>query len=203
MTALPGPRDVLDFWLGDTPQGPEHLAAFNKRWFKRSVDADAEIRSRFLDLLETLAAGPLADDWASRGPHGRLAAIIVLDQFSRNIFRESSRAFAQDALALRLCKDGLACGEDASLAETERVFLYLPLEHSETLADQSVAVGLFAGLHRDARPGFEAFTKSTHDYAVAHKEVIDRFGRFPHRNAVLGRTSTPDEIDWLAEGGGF
>lgn len=203
MNALPGPHDVLDFWLGDTPRSAEQLEAFNRRWFKQSDEFDGDIRSRFLILLESLAAGDLTQDWADRGPRERLAAIIVLDQFSRNLFRGSARAFAQDSLALRLCKDGLALGLDSGLSETERVFFYLPLEHSEGAPDQARSVELFAALAREARPGFQAFTKSTLDYAIAHKDAIDRFGRFPHRNATLGRASTPDEIEWLAEGGGF
>ncbi|MDP3460768.1 MAG: DUF924 family protein, partial [Hyphomonas sp.] len=164
---------------------------------------DAELKDRFLPLLETLSAGPLAEDWAARGAKGRLAAILVLDQFSRNIFRKSPRAFAQDRLALHLCKEGLLAREDLGLSEAERVFFYLPLEHAEDEGLQARSVDLFTSLHAEARPGFEDFTKSTLDYAHQHLEAIRQFGRFPHRNAVVGRVSTPEELDWLAEGGGF
>ena len=203
MTALPGPGEVLDYWIADAGQSPDGLKRQQKIWFRGGEDIDREIRDRFQPLLETLSAGPLAEDWARRGPAGRLAAIIVLDQFSRNIFRKSPRAFAQDRLALHLCKDGLEAREDLGLSEAERVFFYLPLEHSEAGADQARAVTLFTALHASARPGFDEFTKSTLDYARQHQEAIRQFGRFPHRNAVVGRESTPEEIEWLAEGGGF
>jgi len=154
-------------------------------------------------LLETLSAGPLAHDWWARGPRERLCAIIVLDQMSRNIFRGSPRAFAQDMLALHLCKEGLAAGEDRALSETERVFFYLPLEHSEALADQQQSVALFTRLADEARDAFRDFTKTTLDYAHQHLDVIAAFGRFPHRNQAVGRESTQVEKEWLAEGGGF
>lgn len=200
---MTSPADVLAFWIGEASQSPDAFKVQQKKWFNGGPALDAELRTLFLPLLEQLATGPSASDWAETGPHGRLAAIIVLDQFSRNIFRKTPRAFAQDTLALRLCKDGLARGEDAGLPEAERIFFYLPLEHSEDIGDQERSVELIAKLHAEARPGFEAFTKSFLDYAVEHRAAIRQFGRFPHRNAILGRDSTPDELEWLAEGGGF
>jgi uncharacterized protein (DUF924 family) len=203
MTALPSPEDVLSFWIGEAANSPAELKLKNKMWFNGGEALDAELRSRFLSLLETLSAGPLAEDWAARGVRGRLAAMLVLDQFSRNIFRRSPRAFAQDRLALHLCKEGLLAREDLGLSECERVFFYLPLEHAEDAGLQARSVDLFNSLHADARPGFDDFTKSTLDYARQHRDAVQQFGRFPHRNAVVGRVSTPDELDWLAEGGGF
>jgi uncharacterized protein (DUF924 family) len=204
MTDLPQPSDVLEFWIGDASRSGEAAKARNKVWFAKSDDTDAQIRTRFLTLLETLSAGPLAYDWAARGARERLAAIIVLDQFSRNIFRNSPRAFAQDALALRLCKDGLSRREDLSLPEADRIFFYLPLEHSEDTGDQARAIEMFTALHRDARDDFRKLTESTLEYAYSHQSVIEQFGRFPHRNAVLARTSTPAELAYIATpGSGF
>ena len=166
MSQLPSPEDILTFWIAeaDTPEG---LKAQWKKWFSGGKAFDAELEAKFLPLLETLSAGPLAEDWAARGAKGRLAAIIVLDQMSRNIFRGSPRAFAQDRLALHLCKEGLEKGEDEGLAEAERVFFYLPLEHSEAPEDQDWAVALFTALFNTARDDFRDYTKTTMDYARA------------------------------------
>ncbi len=203
MTPLPGPSDILDFWFADSRTSPDVLKSQSRKWFNGGRAFDAELEAHFLPLLETLSAGPLAEDWATRGPSGRLAALIVLDQMSRNIFRGSPRAFAQDRLALDLCKEGLAKGEDEGLSEIERVFFYLPLEHSEALGDQDRAVDLFEALHANASDSVRDYLKGTLDYAIAHRDAIRQFGRFPHRNAVVGRQSTPQEREWLAEGGGF
>ncbi|MFN7179130.1 DUF924 family protein [Hyphomonas sp.] len=203
MSALPSTEDVHHFWFGEEAGAPGVLATKAKLWFNGGKDFDRELTEKFLPLLETLSAGPLAEDWAGRGAAGRLSAILVLDQMSRNIFRGSPRAFAQDRLALHLCKDGLAKGEDAGLSEVERVFFYLPLEHSEAMEDQQRAFALFEALAKDARAPFADFAKMTLDYAHQHLDVIRQFGRFPHRNALVGRLSTPDEEAWLADGGGF
>lgn len=203
MSDLPTQDDVLAYWIGDTNRTAEHLQDKHKLWFGKSEHVDADIRAKFLDLLEHMSAVPFADDWAALGPRGRLGAIIVLDQFSRNLFRDSARAFTQDPLALRLCKDGIALNEDKVLSETERVFFYLPLEHSERMQDQEVSIRKFTELAEEARPEFRDFARNTLDYAHQHRKVIEQFGRFPHRNRVLGRESTPEESDWLARGGGF
>lgn len=203
MIALPSPATVHAFWFGGSAAAPDVLKTHAPLWFNGGEAFDRILTAQFQPLLETLSAGPLAHDWAARGPRQRLAAILVLDQMSRNIFRGSPRAFAQDMLALHLCKEGLAAGEDRKLAETERVFFYLPLEHSEAMADQEQSVALFTELAADARPEFGEFTTTTLDYARQHLDVIRDFGRFPHRNDVVGRESTADEKDWLAEGGGF
>lgn len=203
MSAMPAPEDVLTFWIGAAANSPAELKLRNRMWFRGGDALDAEIAAQFRPVLETLSAGPLAEDWATRSAKGRLAAIIVLDQFSRNIFRKSPRAYAQDRLALHLCKEGLLAREDLGLSEAERVFFYLPLEHAEDEGLQARSVDLFACLHKDARPGFEEFTKSTLDYAREHRDAIHQFGRFPHRNTLVGRASTPEELEWLAEGGGF
>ncbi|MCL4157827.1 UNVERIFIED_CONTAM: hypothetical protein GTU68_065165, partial [Idotea baltica] len=159
----------------------------NKLWFTKSDETDAFLRERFSPTLDALSSG-LADDWAALGPHGRLASLIVLDQFSRNIYRGRPHSFAQDEQALAQCKRGLLGGDDEGLSETERIFFYMPLEHSEA-----------SELHEDARPEFKALTKSTLDYAYAHKAIIDRFGRYPHRNKILGRENTGEEAEFLKQ----
>jgi uncharacterized protein (DUF924 family)/TolB-like protein len=169
--------DVLDYWFGKI--GARH-------WFSRSAEVDAGIRERFLALYEQLAASDAAD---VGGPRPLRAAVIVLDQFSRNMFRDSPRAYAADPLARRLARQLIEQGFDSGLASEERLFVYLPFEHSEDRDDQALSSELIGRL------GNDAWTQ----YALAHKAIIDRFGRFPHRNAVLGRTSTAEEIARLAE----
>lgn len=196
-------NEVLNFWFGRAGESAEAAKAQNLLWFRKSDDTDQEITTRFLPLLTRLSEGE-AQQWADTSPLVRLAVIIVLDQFSRNIFRNDKRAFAFDELALKLAKDGLSAGEDKSLREVERIFFYLPLEHSENLPDQTQCVGLFTDLAAASRPEFVELTASTLDYAHQHKVVIDRFGRFPHRNDVLGRASTPEELEYLSQpGSGF
>jgi uncharacterized protein (DUF924 family)/TolB-like protein len=169
--------DVLDFWFRKI--GARH-------WFSKSTEVDAEIRERYLALYEQLVASDAADVIGARPLR---AAVIVLDQFSRNMFRDSPRAFAADPLARRLARQIIEHGFDSGLASEERLFAYLPFEHSEDRADQALSCELIGRL------GNDGWTQ----YALAHKAIIDRFGRFPHRNAVLGRTSTVEEIARLAE----
>jgi uncharacterized protein (DUF924 family) len=203
MSELPTPQDVIDYWIGEASDSPDAAGEKHKLWFGKSKETDAEIRERFGALLETLSDLPSAEDWASRGPRERLAVIIVLDQFSRNLYRDDAKAFEQDSLALLLCKDGLALKQDKGLSEVERIFFYLPLEHSEAPDDQARSVQVFTDLLVDAREGFRDLIENTLQYAKDHKKVIDEFGRFPHRNKALGRDSTDAEKEWLAEGGGF
>lgn len=189
------PADVLAFWFG-APGSAEH-GRMRKCWFEKDPAFDAEIRRRFLPLVEAAAAGRL-DDWAAQ-PESLLALIVLLDQFPRNLFRNTPRAFAADARALVLAQQAIAQGFDARLMPVARAFIYLPFEHSEDMAMQDRAVALFSAL---AKHG-EEFA-SYLDYAGRHRDVIRRFGRFPHRNAILGRASTPEEIEYLARpGAGF
>lgn len=189
---------ILDFWFADAVETGQP----QKHWFTKDDAFDARIRERFGDDVEAALRGE-RDGWAAT-PRGRLALLILLDQFTRNIFRGTARAFAGDAQALALALEGLERGDDRALAPLQRVFCYLPLEHAEDPAMQVRAVALFTQL-RDSVPAvrrdtFEGFL----DYARQHRDVIDRFGRFPHRNAVLGRTNRPEENDYLAQpGAGF
>ncbi len=170
--------DVLRYWF-------EELTL--DQCFQKDDGIDATIRARFGALNERLATA----DGAIRteAPRELLAAIIVFDQFSRNHYRGSARAFATDPIALRLARTAIADGLDQAMSKRERIFVYLPFEHSENAADQEHSVALFAEL------GDTDLDK----YAMAHKVIIDRFGRFPHRNATLGRESTPEEIAFLKE----
>ena len=182
-------HDVLGFWFS---------SATRPNWFEKSDAFDAEVRRLLLPLHEQAASGRLTE-WREH-PQGCLALVIPLDQIPRNVFRDTPRAFASDPAALALTKLAIERGYDAGLNLEERVFLYLPLEHSEDLALQHQCVVLFEELERiNDHPQFASFTR----YAIAHRDVIARFGRFPHRNAVLQRQSTPDELAYLERHGGF
>lgn len=187
-------REILDFWFAD---GPDQ---FRQAWFVKDAAFDAEIARHFGTLVAPAREGRL-DGWAET-PEGALALLILLDQFPRNLFRGAPDAFASDAHALALARRVvLEQRMDLALTPTQRVFLYLPFEHAESLEAQNLSVALFEGL-RDwpahAAPG------GTIAYAWAHRAVIARFGRFPHRNAVLGRASTAPEQAYLAQpGAGF
>lgn len=178
-------HDLLAFWFEESGK---------ERWFSGDAGFDTEIRARFLTLQEEAASGR-HDDWAA-SPLGVVALCILLDQFPRNLFRGTPRAFATDAKALAAAKAAVEQGfdTDPALTDDRRLFLYLPFEHSENLADQRRSVELQAA--RIADPEYV-------DYARRHLAVIERFGRFPHRNAILGRDSTPEEEAHLAEHGGF
>ncbi|MCO6418070.1 DUF924 domain-containing protein [Siccirubricoccus sp. KC 17139] len=190
---MSSPEAILAFWF----QGDRH--AFQERWFQRDDAFDDAIRAAFAALVPAAREGRL-DVWAETPP-GALALLLVLDQFPRNLHRNSAEAFASDAHARAIARRVvLERRLDLALTPTERSFLYLPFEHGEAMADQDLSVALFEGLRDDPvhrAPG------GTIDYAWRHRAVIQRFGRFPHRNAVLGRESTPAELAWLAAGGGF
>jgi len=182
---------VLAFWFG-APDSSERGRS-RKCWFVKDAAFDAEIRSRFLPLYERAAAGSLAD-WECT-PLAALALAVVLDQFPRNMFRGQARAFAADVLAQRVARRMVEQGFDALLRPVERWFVYLPFEHAEDLAAQRRSLALFGGLAADAG------SAGTIDYAGRHYEIIARFGRFPHRNAILGRASTPEEVEFLSRPG--
>ncbi len=201
MSELPLPEDVLHAWLGASAQTATPLKELSRKWFAPEPAFEEMLRTRFLPLLETLSAGPLAREWASRGPQGRLAAIIVLDQISRKVFPGSPRAFAQDMLAVILCRDGLAQREDIRLSETERAFFYMPLMHSEAETDQKRSLYLYALLQREARDEYKSFIASLMEEARLHNDVISRFGRFPSRNELVCRLTRAAEQEWMAKGG--
>ena len=202
MAAIETPEALLAFWFEAVVARPETLGAQMKRWYSGGPKLDAAITEKFGATVAALSAGE-ADRWAARGIRQRLAAVIALDQFSRSIHRNSPKAFANDPLALRLASDAIATSDPQTLDPIERFFLFMPFEHSEDPAMQGVSVRLFEELQADATDHTRAAFQSALDYAHRHAEVINRFGRFPHRNDVLGRTSTPEEIAWVKEHGGF
>lgn len=177
---MTSPDTVLAFWFEEiTPEA----------WWKADPAFDALIRNRFSDLLAQASQGELFS-WRA-GARGRLAEIIVLDQFSRNIHRDTPRAFSQDAMALALSQEAVAAGAHRQLAEMERAFLLMPYMHSESRL-----------IHVEAERLFKAFTPANnYEFELKHKAIVDRFGRYPHRNAILGRTSTAEEVEFLKQPG--
>lgn len=177
------PAAVLRFWFEEIDRS---------LWFKKDADFDKLLAERYGALHAQACLAELSA-WRD-APAGRLAEIIVLDQFSRNLFRDSAKAFAQDGMALVLAQEAVRCGADAALSAQERVFLYMPYMHSESLAIHGTAVQLFT------RNGIQGNL----DFEIKHKAIIERFGRYPHRNALLGRTSTAEELAFLSQpGSGF
>ncbi|HEY4367644.1 MAG TPA: DUF924 family protein [Steroidobacteraceae bacterium] len=174
--------DILHFWFEEL--GPE-------RWFSKDQQLDERIRAQFLQTYEQLRSGVPGD--ATQTARGSLAAVIVLDQFPRNMFRNSPQSFATDILALSIAQQAIARSLDRELSDQQRTFLYLPFEHSEDRAMQARAVELFSVLGN----------ANYLDYARRHKAVIDRFGRFPHRNVMLGRASSAEELEFLRQNPGF
>jgi uncharacterized protein (DUF924 family) len=183
MTAPSPQDDILAFWFGPTPH------AARAAWFHKEPAFDAEIRSRFGAAIETALAGGYRD-WTAT-PRGSLARVLLLDQFTRNAFRDTPRAFAGDAQALATAQSAVDAGQDRALDRHERTFLYLPFEHAEDLLVQQRSLALFSALAAEVgEPG-------NLEWAERHAAIIRRFGRYPHRNAILGRASTPEEIAFL------
>ena len=197
---------VLEYWLG--AEFPDNASALTRQqlWFTKSETTDEEIRKLFGGLLQEALMGKL-DGEALEQPLGMLAVLIVLDQFTRNAYRGTAKSFAGDerALALALKAIDLGWDTDESIPTVARIFMYLPLEHSEDLLMQEHSVVAFEQLHQEAAtPELREFFANTLDYAIRHREVIAQFGRFPHRNAMLGRESTASEGDYLSKpGAGF
>lgn len=197
MTAAPFPaeaQDVLDFWF--LPAGAPGHDLPRAEWFRKDAAFDEAIRLRFGTLVDAALAGGL-QDWVASAD-GCLALILLLDQFTRNLFRGTARAFAGDAAALALAEQLVSSGRDKNLPPIRRWFVFMPFEHSESALNQERSVALFAGLRRE---GQTAAFESAYDYALRHREIVERFGRFPHRNAILGRASTPEEIEFLKQPG--
>jgi len=178
--------DILDFWLGSG-------TSVRDEWFRKDPAFDAAIRSHFGATVDAALGGAYAQ-WTAE-PRGELALVLLLDQFTRNLFRGTAKMFAGDVRALAVAEAAVAAGQDSALGAFERWFLYMPFEHAEDLGAQERSIELFSRLAEET--GLE----SPLEWAEKHAAVVRRFGRYPHRNAILGRTSTPEEIAFLAQRG--
>jgi uncharacterized protein (DUF924 family) len=176
------PQDILDYW---------YSPRLSKHWFSSTPELDAEITDRYQSLWEQAAAGAL-DDWMDT-PEGSLALAIILDQFPLNMFRGQAKSFSTEARAIAIAKHAIDSAFDRRLDKDRLAFLYMPLMHSENLADQDMSVKLFG----------EAGLIDNHRFAEHHRDIVRRFGRFPHRNGILGRASTAAELQYLASEGAF
>jgi uncharacterized protein (DUF924 family) len=185
------PNDILNFWFGN-PTQPEYGKP-QKFWFNKQTEFDNELRTRFQQDYEQAATGHL-ENWKDN-PESCLALILLLDQFPRNMFRGTPKAFATDNQAVATAETAVKNGYDQQLLTVQRWFIYLPFEHSENIHHQEKAVNLFQQLSNNTE------SQSTIEYAIKHLEVIQRFGRFPHRNEILGRISTTEEQEFLKQPG--
>ena len=200
-------HEVTRFWLGPLPHGLQTIREREKLWFgvstgeQQQCAIDEMIRERFAGLMQRAAAGELAR-WAGSA-HRRLALILLLDQFPRNAYRGTARAFATDDAALTLALSGIQAGADVTLSPLERVFLYMPLHHAERLDVQEESVAAYLRLFDESPVELRPFLAGVQGFASRHLSIIRRFGRFPHRNQALGRTSTAEELVFLRNPGRF
>ncbi|MBN8431342.1 DUF924 domain-containing protein [Microbulbifer salipaludis] len=202
------PTSVLAFWFGSDDLQRDPAAHQRAHWFQRSDEFDAEILNRFDRAIDAALAGELGH-W-TESIDGRLALILLCDQFTRNVFRGSARAFAGDPLALEICQNMIRSNQQRQLGLHQRAFVGMPLEHSELDEVQAQSVAYFDQLRHDfpvngpgVSPEAANAAEDYYRFAVAHRRVIDQFGRYPHRNAALGRKNSAQEQEWLDNGGGF
>lgn len=188
-------NEVLDYWFGQAPGDAQVIAERSALWWDKDEAVDRQIRQRFGGLVEQAANGQL-ESWRD-APCGLLALIVLTDQFPRNIHRDTPQAFALDPLARALCLDLVHQGMDRDLRPIERIFAWLPLEHSESAVDQASCVALMQALADAVGDELRSTFESYVEYARQHQRIIERFGRFPHRNAILGRISTAEETAFL------
>lgn len=193
---------ILQFWFGEGESNQAIAKNQAALWWSKNTAIDAQMRAEFADWLAAAANGTLAH-WQQQ-PASYLALIILLDQFPRNIYRGTAAAFAYDAQALALSQQGVAAGLDQQLTPIQRVFFYLPLEHAEDLVAQEQAISLFTKLEQAVSPAEQALFAGYTEFARKHRDIIARFARFPHRNAILGRDSSAEELTFLSQpGSGF
>lgn len=195
----PDAQAVLDFWFADALEDPAKCEARGEFWFGANPQTDTEIQTRFGNVL-MLASMEQLNDW-TQSPQGRLALIITLDQFPRNIYRAQPEAFAHDDLALELMIEGLETNTLDKLHPVQQGFFLMPTQHSEDISVQQQGLNLYQTCEEKAPEPWQPQMKQYREFAQAHLEIIQRFGRFPHRNAILGRTNTQEETDYLNAGG--
>ncbi|MDQ2642645.1 MAG: DUF924 domain-containing protein [Myxococcota bacterium] len=197
-----GSEEVLEFWFGALDANGRADEEHTRRWFEKNEAFDEQIRERFGEVHAAAARGE-RDAWLGT-TRGRLALVIVLDQFSRNLFRGDAKSFACDERAFAAASEAVALGIDRTLALDERCFLYLPFMHSERLEHQKRCVELYRALLEEQPVELRSYIDNSLRFAKRHQVIVERFGRFPHRNAALGRSSTPEEIEFLKQpGSGF
>ena len=195
-------KEIWTFWFGIDPEEEVDLRN-SKLWFKKDPQLDEQIRQQFLPIWEELKENGANPDWAA-DPRSYLSQILVIDQFSRNMFRGNPQSFELDPLGQKLSLEGIQEGLDRRLSFVARSFFYLPLQHSEDRSVQERSIQVYQQWVEDAPDQFQDFAKGTLGYAYAHQKIINEFGRFPHRNAVLGRTNTKEEETYLSQpGAGF
>ncbi|MEZ5459758.1 MAG: DUF924 family protein [Steroidobacteraceae bacterium] len=197
-------RSLLDFWFGARPMAPAAVRQRMAFWFGGDAPEltemrDRDLESRYAPLMRRALAGELSA-WAD-SPRRRLALILLLDQLPRNVFRGTAEAFAGDAAALVLTQQGIEQAADAALDPLERLFFYMPLQHAESVDVQEQSVAIFGRLAGEVPEALQGIFDGVAGYALRHRDIIRRFGRFPHRNAALGRVSTEEERLWLARSG--
>lgn len=192
---------ILQFWFDELDALGMCSEAQNRLWFQSRPETDREIEQRFGTDIKQALAGEL-DHWADHGD-GLVALVILLDQFTRNVYRGTAAAFSGDRRALALVEAAVARGADRESPRIHRVFLYIPYEHAEDSVVQEAGIRCFDQLLKDCHPDARERVSGFRDYSVAHRDVIARFGRFPHRNAIIGRNSTEEEISHLQQHGGF
>jgi len=190
---------IIDFWFGELKDGGVPPRAHSRMWWEKDPTVDEYIRKNFEADLINAREGKLRG-WENT-PEGTLALIILLDQFSRNIYRDKLEAFSQDSRALDLATRGIQKGFDGVLHPVKRIFFYMPFEHSEDIKVQKRSIELYRGLEKEfwSPPELAEILSSSRDYAEKHYAIVERFGRYPHRNRILGRISTPEEIEFLKQ----
>ena len=188
-------QKILSYWFGDDPDDLAVIQRQSTLWFGKSEQVDRQIQQLFEPMIDSVVRDRVLL------PRDSLAQIVLLDQFTRNIYRGQLRAFAFDSIALQMVLEGLEREEDRQLRPVERVFYYLPLEHSEKLENQNRSVDLYQALADEVPDDWQEAFDGFLDYAIRHQVIIERFGRFPHRNVILGRSSTPAEIEFLSQPG--
>ncbi|HNP36955.1 MAG TPA: DUF924 family protein [Woeseiaceae bacterium] len=187
---------ILMFWFREQQLSAPQIDRRMDIWFGEDAEFDKEIEKHFMDDVALASDGKL-DYWAD-DPHGRLALILLLDQFRRNIYRNTAKAFAKDKAALKLCVEGAMEKKDRALTPIERVFFYMPLQHAESRKVQAKSLALYNKLAEVVSPTYQATFSTVAQFAELHHDIIERFGRFPHRNGLLNRKNTPDEDEYLA-----
>ncbi len=196
---MENPDSIHEFWFGSSPDDAVTAQQRSKLWWSKNPDVDLEMLARFAPLVD--AAGNRKLDAWKGSARGSLALILLTDQFPRSMYRGTPKAFEFDPLAREYCLDGLERGIDRKLRPIERVFFYLPLEHSESIKHQALSVQLFTRLYQEVPADYMDTFRGYLMFALRHRRIIERFGRFPHRNSILGRTSTPEEDEFLKEPG--